>query len=345
MNLFWDTRQLTQAREDHLTCFIAACLEADDAFRHAYEVQVLAPLAADERVPTIVSIETQTTFAAQHSRPDMVLQLNDGRRIACEHKIDAPETPGTTADGETMAQLERYLTLPDIAYVAYFRSALSTLKEGVRLHPRYLCPTDGPHFLWRDLYDPLCAGQHLLTLWLRDGFERLGFTPPVPPYGELWPQSTQQVKDNQKNFGKLWHATRVHLASSYEMTVDNRCGLYLRPLKPGPISLANVAPAGQGGTLLRLRVHPDKGRVSEVHRRLGDLALTLTVPPEVVAHRLPGGRHCVDLLAPLRLVLGHEVDAKAHEARLFSQVVPVLDAVASEGRFTRPGDTSRTLRG
>jgi hypothetical protein len=45
MNLFWETRRLTQAREDHLTCFIAAALEVDTAFRTAYESLVLRPLA------------------------------------------------------------------------------------------------------------------------------------------------------------------------------------------------------------------------------------------------------------------------------------------------------------
>lgn len=35
MNLFWETRKLTQAREDHLTCFVAAALETDPAFRRA----------------------------------------------------------------------------------------------------------------------------------------------------------------------------------------------------------------------------------------------------------------------------------------------------------------------
>jgi hypothetical protein len=39
MNLFWETRRLTKDhREDHLTCFLAAALEADDAFRHRYGV-------------------------------------------------------------------------------------------------------------------------------------------------------------------------------------------------------------------------------------------------------------------------------------------------------------------
>ena len=40
MNLFWETRHLSQAREDHLTCFIAAALESDPLFRTAYERSV-----------------------------------------------------------------------------------------------------------------------------------------------------------------------------------------------------------------------------------------------------------------------------------------------------------------
>ena len=51
------------------------------------------------------------------------------------------------------------------------------------------------------------------------------------------------------------------------------------------------------------------------------------VTPELNSGRLPNGRPFVDLLAPLHLVLGVGVDAMEHEARLFEQVVPAIDAL------------------
>lgn len=67
MNLIWDTRPLTQAREDRLTCFGAARLKADDAFRAVHEAKVLASLTIDGKTPTIATIATQATFAEQQS--------------------------------------------------------------------------------------------------------------------------------------------------------------------------------------------------------------------------------------------------------------------------------------
>ena len=56
MNLFLDTRALTQAREAHRTCFVAAALKTDDEFRAAYEELALAPLAAGGAISRIVDV-------------------------------------------------------------------------------------------------------------------------------------------------------------------------------------------------------------------------------------------------------------------------------------------------
>ncbi len=53
----------------------------------------------------------------------------------------------------------------------------------------------------------------------------------------------------------------------------------------------------------------------------------LCVPPEVTEGRLPNGHSYIDLLAPLRLLLAPDTDAKEHESKLFAQVVPVLEEV------------------
>lgn len=327
MNLFWDTRHLTQAREDHLTCFIAAALKIDEAFRRAYESRVLEPLADDGGPPRIVSVETQISFEEEHSRPDMVLVLENGDRIACEHKIDAPETLYTTSDGITEGQIERYLRISDVAFVTYFRPSLTNLADDVLTHERYLRPATAHHFLWRDLYEPLTAGEHEITRWLRIGFERLGFTPPAPHIGKLWPDDSDEVKDNQRNFGKLWHSTRGHLGSRYKVSSGSRCELYLEPLGSGPISRAYVSPLAQGGSLLRLRVEMDEAALPKVRLRLESVIPSLPVQPEMSVGRLPNERTFLDLLAPLQLLLRGQEDATEHESRLFDQVVPVLDAL------------------
>jgi len=99
-NLFWSTRKLTHNGEDHLTYFIAAAVEADEAFRAAYTACVLAPLAGPDGVPESVSMTLQPDSPDQHCFPDMMLELRDGRRAICEHKIDVPETSFVDAAGE-----------------------------------------------------------------------------------------------------------------------------------------------------------------------------------------------------------------------------------------------------
>src|SRR5690242_15006369 len=115
MNLFMTTRALTQAKEDHLTCFIAAALEVDVEFRAAYEACVLAQLAVGSAVPRIKTVIVQPSFREERCQPDMALLLSDRRRVLCEHKLDAPETIQETFDGKVSLQLNRYLELPDVA--------------------------------------------------------------------------------------------------------------------------------------------------------------------------------------------------------------------------------------
>jgi hypothetical protein len=328
VNLFWDTRRLTQAREDHLTCFLAAALEVDDPFRSAYESEVFAPLATGGIVPRIVDIQTQVAFAEHHSRPDMMLVLDDGRRVACEHKIDAAETRYVTTDGITEKQLEKYLTrLNDISAVVYFRPALTTLRDVVCGHPRYLHPVHAPHFLWRDLYRPLTAGTSELSGWLRQGFEKLGFTPPLPHIGELWPDTDAQVRQNESNFAKLWDSTIAHVSALWKVGRGSRCELYLRPKNPGPVSRVQITPGAQAGTLLRIRAEMDDSMIDDLTRRWHAASTQLPVLMELVPGRLPNRRAIIDLLASLNLVVGNDADPQKQEARLKAQVAPVVDEV------------------
>jgi hypothetical protein len=185
-NLYWQTRRLTQAREDHLTYFLAAALECDKPFRREYERRVLLSLGSGGRAPRIRRVSSQAVFAEQSCRPDLLLELVGGKQVACEHKLEAPQTTRVVADtGEMKQQLERYLELP-VDAVAYFRPVPASLSPEIVQHPHYLRPTERDHFLWRDLYEPLSKGDHSLSRWLVDAFGRLGFTPPVPHVGELW---------------------------------------------------------------------------------------------------------------------------------------------------------------
>ena len=326
MNLFWETRALTQSREDHLTCFVAAVLDVDPVFRAGYEALVLGALASGGTPPRIASVRTQASFAEQRSVPDMVLTLEDGRIVLCEHKIDASETTHLTSDGQTVKQLERYLAIPGIAGLAYFRSAPAMLARDVLEDPLYLRPASGAHFVWRDLYGPLEAGTSDVARWLRAGFDRLGFTPPVPHIGELSPHEAPGVRENQRNFNKLWRPTWAHLETRYNLETGSRCEIYLTPLREGLVKAGYVSPLAQGGSLLRIRVDTSEADVSVVRQRLEEVAGGLTVLPEtkLVAK---AGRTFVDLLAPLRLILAGADDVPSQEARLYGQVVPVFDAL------------------
>lgn len=323
MNLFWETRRLTEAREDHLTCFLAAALEADSAFRAAYEQRVLAPLAIDTRIPTIMELETQAQFRSESCRPDLLLRLSDGRTIICEHKLDASETPLVLEGGEVKLQLSRYLAL-NVDGVAYFRSSLVSMSNEILSHPKYVRPPSAAHFLWRDLYPALECGLNPVTIWLREGFEKLGFTPPLAHVGDLWPDDSNAVRENQANFAKLWHTTRSLAEQNWVVNIGRRCELYLKPREPGRVTQVYISPLAENGTLLRIRAHSDPQWIEG----LGDLL-------ETASSRLPtpecdvrGHSDYSDILIPLRHIL-RSSKVGEQESALAAHVLPVLEALTS----------------
>ncbi len=328
-NLFWQTRGLTQLREDHLTYFLASALEHDAAFWEAYQSRVLPSFAAAGVARRITRIETQAPFAEQGCRPDLLLTLDDGRRVACEHKLEAPETLRESDSGEETGQLERYLKL-DIDGVAYFRSHLVTLSQDILQHPRYIRPASQPHFLWRDLYDSLSRGEHILTQWLFDGFRRLGFMPAVPHVGPLSPDDTEEVKENQRNFGKLWHSTQVLASRNWEMNPGRRCELYLRPKEPTNLYWqVYISPLSQMGSLLRFRCHTTETQTERVFGILGRAAAELPCRPDITRGRLQEDRSFVDVIVSLYTVLSGAEEPEEQERRLFAQVAPLLEALST----------------
>ena len=329
MNLFLRTSILTDQREDHLTYFLAAALENDDAFREAYENRVLLALAESGKRPLIRQVRTQVHFPATTCCPDLELQLEDGRVVLCEHKLEAPETQYQTEAGEVFGQLQRYLELP-VNAVAYFRAAIHAPPREVVAHPKYLKPHSSlgtPHFLWRDLYEPLSAGNHVVTNWLFEGFRKLGFTPPLPHIGELWPEHADEVRSNQENFGKLWQRT-ISLAS-VEWTVGRarRCALDLRPRSPRVVSRVAVSPLIQDGSILRVRAQTDASQVNTAHQLLDAVAQHLPIKPEIMSRVGSRNTSFIDLLVPLHEVLEGAREASIQEERLFRQVFPILTAL------------------
>jgi hypothetical protein len=283
-------------------------------------LRALAPVAIER-------VTTQVAFDAYSCRPDLVLKLKDGRHVACEHKLDAPETTAVVPEtGAMRRQLERYLELP-VDAVAYFRPALVEVSEDIVEHPRYLRPAGRTHFLWRDLYLPLARGEHVVTQWLFQGFGRLGFTPAVPHIGELWPER-EEVIENQRNLGKLWDSTREYARGRWWVSTDSRHGLTLYPGESAVCKRVQVAPAGPTRSLLRFRCEALPGHEARVLEILRGRSAELPAAPEITPETLPNGHPYVDLTVSLHSLLSETRTAEAQEARLYAQVVPLLKAVA-----------------
>lgn len=319
VNLFWETRRLTAAREEHLTAFIAAALNVDTAFRRAYAATLLGPLAREGRVPAIATALTEVVYREERCRVDMVLDLDDGRRVAVEHKIDAAETPGVTPEGEAVGQLRRYLDLP-VDHVAFVRSTTAEVTADVRDHPRYLRPGWGAdHYLWRDLHAALTVGEHDVTGWILEAFDMLGYTPPVPHVGDL------SVRANRENFAKLWQTTRSDLTDRWTITTGSICELYLRPRSQSHIGYIYVSPSAQAGGVLLVRIQVDNTRRDAVHDSLQTLAAGSGVT-EIVLGRAGNGSPVVDVHAPLHRLLSGAHDTATQQQCLAAHVVPLVRA-------------------
>lgn len=328
MNLFWSTRALTDAGEDHLTEFFAAALEVSETFRKAYYNFVVALHAYNNGwgALEIKSVQTQVEFKETTCCPDMILHLSNGKRIACEHKLDAFETLGPERDPRR--QLERYLDLP-IDGLVYVRSSWKPPDADILANPRYIRPTEREHFLWRDFY-PLFKCDHILTEWLREGFEMLGFTPPHPSVGEMSGPDETTNRLNRQNFAKLWGRTR-----SFAHTIGWKVGtgaiveLYLTENSKSMASSIFVSPAKSERFLFR--VTPQKNRSDEVEKALQASTSPLTMKVEIRGReilRKEGKELVIDLTTSVREVLGvGPLSPEEIENKLLVFLQPLLLAV------------------
>lgn len=335
-NLFQETRKLAKgAKEDHLTEFFAAALDIDEPFREAYASMVIAPFAEERgwAEPRIRNVETKKKFEGHKSCPDMALTLTDGRVIICEHKLEANETlaPASPETDELVSdplkqdesQLRRYLKLP-IHGLVFVRESLKPPAQDVLEHNKYIEPSNRKHFLWGDFYDSLAHGKSQPCIWLRDAFEKLGYTPPLPFVGDL------SESDKQYNFAKLWTQTRSQADGlGWRVGTGAVVELYFR--KPGAdlVPLVWVCPRNER---LLVRATPaSQLRLSEVERRLRSVVTDPGLEVNVERRTLKGPKGSatvVEVWAPLREVLGETETAEQAETRLSDFVVPFLRAVS-----------------
>ena len=330
MNLFWSTRALTAAREDHLTEFFAAALTVSEQFRKAYAELVLHNFVEKSSTGSlqIKDIRTQVCFSGTSSCPDMILTLSDGRSIVCEHKLDAPETMGSERDPR--GQLRKYLDLP-VDGLLYVRTSWKPPDSFVLTHKKYIRPVDREHFLWRDFYPLLSCDDHVILDWLREGFERLGFTPPHPSVGEMNGPDEKVNRSNRENFAKLWQRSRsIAHTLGWKVSAGSIVELYLTDNPSSHVSWIFISPAKFDRFLFR--VTPQPGELEPIMEKLQRTSGLLNMRTEVVQHavnRKEGKEEVVDVMTPLREILGTErISAEQIEAKLSFFVEPLLRAVS-----------------
>jgi len=324
MNLFLRTRTLTDRHEDHLTEFLAAALDADDHFRSEYARFVLGDYAVRNNwlPPQIRSVRTQAGYSEQ-GRPDMVIELSDGHLVACEHKIEAPETstPVENQASESRTQLLRYLGIPGIDAVLYVRATLKPPIPEVLASSRYIAPTNRQHFLWRDLYPLLRGSNHACSRWLADGFEALGFTPPHPFVGDLVDPASRQ------NFAAHWVPARARASElGWKVSTGSVVELYLE--KPLNLRVPQIWVSPWNQRLL-FRLSPASSSDADA------IARDATADPKKVpiphllvekrrVRRQSGATEVVDFSFPIDAVLGVSPTVEQAERALASALVAVL---------------------
>ncbi len=328
-NLFWSTRALTTAREDHLTEFLASALQISKPFSSAYANLVFGDngKSSNGNVPEIQEVKTQVSFPGTTCCPDMILTLSDGRTIACEHKLDALETMGPEQDQRL--QLVRYLDLP-VDGLLYVRTSWKPPESKVLDDPKYLHPLNREHFLWRDFYPLFSCESNVLLAWLQDGFERLGYTPPHPSIGEMSGNDEVQNQSNRKNFAKLWQRTRSRAHDlGWKVATGSIVELYLSANDSSLASDIFINPAISERFLFR--VTPKEGMVQNTLSRLEKTTALLKERTELAQQAVPrkaGKIEVIDITTSLREILGTETTSSEEiDSKLLTFIEPLLETL------------------
>ncbi|KPJ58322.1 MAG: hypothetical protein AMJ46_14340 [Latescibacteria bacterium DG_63] len=335
MNLFLSTRRLTKQAEDHLTEFIAAALTLDSGFARRYVDLLVGPYAEARgwKTPELEGVNTQVGYSGRASRPDMLLTLKDGHVIVCEHKLEAPETLGAqeTSQADKHRQLYRYLCLP-VDGVAYFRSSWKPPTERVLLSDLYIRPANREHFLWRDIYPLLEQSENPFLAWLREGFEQLGFTPPLPLVGDLMAPDRETRRAHRRNFAKLWGSMRT-LGREVGWTV-RRGSIVELSFTRNRRAIAErifVSPAKAERFLVSVTPKSPSRQATEVLRRIDGAVQSTGVRAEVgeaTVVRQSRRVKVIQVITTLRDVLGDASTVEQLEKRLTAFVGPILRALS-----------------
>lgn len=355
-NLFLRTQALaTGRREDHLTEFIAAALAYSPRFAAAYVDLLIGRSRPDWGVLRLVGVETQVGY--ERNTPDMRLTLEDvsGRRrtVIVEHKIEAAETIQITSRGDavvtesseleesaTERQLARYVKLPNIDGVLYFRESMRAIDSDVLANDRYIRPVRDheQHFLWRDLrplLEPANEDSPIVG-WLREGFDAAGYVEPLGTIGDLNDADESTRDRNRRNFQALWRSTMAETRASGWPKVGSGSisELYIENHPSSDAEWVWVNPAHGSMFVIRVNLR-DPARNDEFLQRceaqvlpaLRALLGKVEIRAEVVqVRRQEGPRSVIDVVAAQRAVVGEIEDVGVIEERLRGTVITVLRA-------------------
>lgn len=325
-------QRLLGRKEDHLTAVFALAIELDKTFSTKCVPLLLGGLPDVKHwaAPDIAAVEVQRDFAL--GTPDIVLTLTDGRLIAVENKLEAPETQTFVSEGDDSAgnqktpQLTKYLKIPELTALAFIRATYKPPAPDVLHNPRYLKPANGrDHFLWRDFLPLMEGSEHPVTSWLAGAFRFNGFVPPDATIGDL------DDPDRQRNFAQLWEPT-ADLARElgWKVNPGSRKELYFAD---NPKSIAHFVWANPTTGELQVRVHaraPDD--VPQIRARLEAVRHDLAEaqqPTIELTHvgRAAERRAAIDIFVPLEAVVGRAAATPAISQRLSEYVGAILRAL------------------
>jgi len=252
--------------------------------------------------------------------------LEDGKHVACEHKIDAGETLGTAED-EGRGQLDRYRELP-VHAIAYVRADSKDVDDVILRDERYIRPkSPAIHFRWRDFYPAFEAASTDLASDLKQAFFKMGYTPPHAHVGELSYLDDPEAREKRREFAKLWDGTRA-IAKEFGWKVGSgsQCQLYFTDRPVSAAKQVLVDPIPNNGATLRMRftANGDRGwaALSQMGQELLDMEADRCQVESLEA------KHVLLVDAPLKRVIDEVSDPVTYDKRLAEHVGRLLRTLA-----------------
>jgi len=237
----------------------------------------------------------------------------------------------------TERQLARYVKLPNVDGVLYFRESARAIDADVLNNERYIRPTHGheQHFLWRDLrplLDPEIEDSPIIG-WLREAFDAVGYVPPLGTIGDLNDADGSARERNRHNFQKLWSSTAAAArdAGWRKVIFGSISELYIEDHPSSEADWIWATPARGAMFVIRVNLHVparNDGFLRTFETRLlpalrevlGDVDMRAEV---VRVARKEGPRSVIDLVAPQRAVISESEDVGVIEERLRRTVMTI----------------------